>query len=217
MNSDMPGDSPAALQLINSVSERTGGESALGGELRDLPLSDVWNGKLFAMQWGATTRYNYETKQFLVYEQGRWRVDITGEVDRRVKQTVESIPNLIILGKNQDSLSKHRFKLLEDKQIETMKRRARSEWPIPCTSDQFDTDPMLLPLKNGTIDLNSGELRPPKPEDMLMKQCPVEYDADAAPEKWTKDGLEVWQAGDRVMINYSAAHGGVVSNRRRRR
>lgn len=198
----MPGDSKAALSLIQTVSER-GGEvgDALGGWWKDIPLSDVWNGKVFAAQWGATTRYNHETKEWIIFNGSRWRADKTGEIDRRAVATADSLPNLMIIGdgKNQSALSAQRYLLLQGKNLEEMKRRAKSE--MPCTSDQFDTDPMLLGVTNGTLDLNTGELRPHRAEDMLMKQAPVTFNPDAIPDEWLK-AVWLWMAGDPAMIAY---------------
>lgn len=203
----MPGDSPAATNLISLEDHKRGGRGGGGvpSELRELPLSDVWNGKLFAHQWGKTTRYNHETKQFLVYQEGRWRADITGEVDRRAKASIDSIssgfsiPEQLMLGKKEADLQKHYYQCLQGKQIEEMKKRARSE--LPCTSDQFDVDPMLFNVMNGTIDCRTGELRGPSEEDMLAKQSPVCLDRAAVPTEWLAS-MEFWFAGDKDMIAY---------------
>ncbi|MBK8169666.1 MAG: primase C-terminal domain-containing protein [Sandaracinaceae bacterium] len=45
--------------------------------------------------------------------------------------------------------------------------------------EDFDRQPSLLNVLNGTIDLISGELHPHERSDWLMKQAPVAYDADA--------------------------------------
>ncbi len=43
----------------------------------------------------------------------------------------------------------------------------------------FDSDPWLLNVENGTVDLRTATLRPHKPEDMLSKQIPLRYDRHA--------------------------------------
>lgn len=45
--------------------------------------------------------------------------------------------------------------------------------------EQFDADPWLLNVANGTIDLRTGELREHRREDLLTKLCPVPFDPDA--------------------------------------
>lgn len=43
----------------------------------------------------------------------------------------------------------------------------------------FDTDPWLLNLANGTLDLRTGQLRKPRREDLITKLAPGRYDPDA--------------------------------------
>jgi putative DNA primase/helicase len=42
----------------------------------------------------------------------------------------------------------------------------------------------LLNCVNGTIDLRTGTLRPHRQEDLITKQVPVAFDADAHSEEW---------------------------------
>lgn len=43
----------------------------------------------------------------------------------------------------------------------------------------FDRIPYLLGVKNGVIDLRTGELRERRREDNIFRMCPVVYDPDA--------------------------------------
>ena len=58
-------------------------------------------------------------------------------------------------------------------------------WPnIITTADQWDADPWALNVNTGTVDLHTGELRDHRPEDLLTKLAPVDFDPDATTEKW---------------------------------
>jgi len=206
MNDEMSTDSPAASNLVKLEDHRRGGRGGGGvpADLRELPLSDVWNGKWFAHLWGKTTRYNHETKEWLIFRGGRWCVDITGERDRRITASIEKMRDaspseVLIAGKTPTQLAEHYYKCLSSKSISAMEIRARAE--CHCTSDQFDTNPMLLNVANGTIDLATGELKPSAAEDMLMKQSPVNFDKDAQPTEW-RAAMDLWFAGDKTMIAY---------------
>jgi putative DNA primase/helicase len=61
---------------------------------------------------------------------------------------------------------------------------ATKEPLVSALSKQFDTDPMLLNVQNGTIDLRTGELRAHLREDMLAKVCPLDYDPSATCPRW---------------------------------
>ena len=58
-------------------------------------------------------------------------------------------------------------------------------WPGFLTlPDQWDADPWLLNIGNGTLDLRTGTLRPHSPDDLLTKLAPVSYDPQAAGGYW---------------------------------
>lgn len=211
----MPGDSSAASNLVSLEEARRRGRPPSGGsgdgggvplELRELPLSDVWNAKLFAHLWRETTRYNHETKQWVIYQEGRWQNDITGEKDRRLVETIERIRSRqgiaalsLIANKSEGDLNKHYLSCLDAKRISAAERLARSE--CFCTSDQFDTDRMLLNVENGVLDLRTGKFRPPTPDDMLMKRAPVSYDPEATAPQFQK-AIEYSMAGDEQMTAF---------------
>lgn len=50
---------------------------------------------------------------------------------------------------------------------------------VPKFGEVFDTHPLLLNVKNGTVDLKTGELHPHRRGDFLTKIVPIEYDPDA--------------------------------------
>jgi putative DNA primase/helicase len=40
---------------------------------------------------------------------------------------------------------------------------------VSVPAEKFDQHPFLLNVKNGTLDLRTGELRPPAPDDLLTQ------------------------------------------------
>jgi putative DNA primase/helicase len=67
--------------------------------------------------------------------------------------------------------------------------------------DDFDKDPWLLNLLNGTLDLRSGRLRPHKPQDLITKLAPVQYDPQAKAPTW-RAFLERIFAGNQSLIRF---------------
>lgn len=57
---------------------------------------------------------------------------------------------------------------------------------IHITSDRFDTDPNLLAVQNGVIDLRTGTFRMARATDYLLRQTNVSFDPDAYAERWFK-------------------------------
>jgi len=63
-------------------------------------------------------------------------------------------------------------------------KRLKAMWTLAkadlaVSPEELDTDPMLLNVENGTVDLRTGSLRPHLPEDLITKLAPVEFDVMA--------------------------------------
>lgn len=93
--------------------------------------------------------------------------------------------------------------------LRTMRRRNNCllaahtcEDPLAIHGRELDQKPWLLPCKNGVIDLKTGEIRPGRPEDFLMKACPTEYRGIDEPRKaWEKALMEIFEDDD-LMVSY---------------
>ena len=70
--------------------------------------------------------------------------------------------------------------------ISAMLKEAESSPKIRALSVDFDRDPWLLNVQNGTIDLRTGQLRVPRREDLITRVIPIDYDPDARSELWDR-------------------------------
>lgn len=61
---------------------------------------------------------------------------------------------------------------------------------VPMTS--FDTDPWLLNVKNGTIDLRTGALKPHDPADRITRVIPIDYSPTAQAPRFHQFLAEVF-------------------------
>ena len=68
---------------------------------------------------------------------------------------------------------------------------ARSEANIPVNVDALNQHPMLLPCRNGTIDLATGELLPHDRNYLFTHGLDIDYDAQAVCPKWETFMLEI--------------------------
>jgi putative DNA primase/helicase len=134
-------------------------------------------------------RYCHAWGAWLVYRDGRWAVDVTDQIGRFAKETVESIFGEAEAARDDEERRAIRKWALESesrKRLEAMVILARSEDGIPIEPDQLDRDPWLLNVANGTIDLRTGDLRPHRRCDFLSKMAPVEFDPNAACLLWER-------------------------------
>lgn len=72
-----------------------------------------------------------------------------------------------------------------------VEKLARKDPRLVMAATEFDADPYLLTVANGTIDLRTGKLRPHAQEDRITHRLSVSYDTDAACPTWTEtlDGV----------------------------
>lgn len=65
--------------------------------------------------------------------------------------------------------------------------------------DDFDKDPLLLNVANGTLDLRTGQLRPHDPGDRMTKRSSVVYDPSATCPRWLQFAHEI-AGGDEELV-----------------
>lgn len=80
-------------------------------------------------------------------------------------------------------------------------RLARSEPGVAVAHDQFDADPWLLNVENGTIDLKTGEKSPHDPLRYQTKLAPTEFHASAECPRWSQFIFEI-MGDDQQLANY---------------
>lgn len=72
---------------------------------------------------------------------------------------------------------------------------------VVCPVDELNSDPSLLNVANGTIDLETGKLRPHNPADRITQLANVAYDPDATCPQWERT-LSLVFDGDGDLIRY---------------
>ena len=72
---------------------------------------------------------------------------------------------------------------------------------IPIQPEELDQEPWLLNVTNGTLDLNTGELREHRREDLITKLAPVNYDPKATCPIW-EEFLDKIMDGNQNLIRY---------------
>ena len=149
--------------------------------------TDYGNAERLIDRHGHDLHYLYAWGKWLVWDDCRWALDTTGEVDRRAKDTVRSIyaeASRAPDDKLRGAIAKHASLSESRGKIEAMVAHARSEPGIPLIVEELDADPWVLNVANGTLDLRTGTLRKHRREDLLTKVVPVKYDEKAEAPAW---------------------------------
>lgn len=150
----------------------------------EFPMTDIGNAERLVHRHGDKIRYVPEWGKFVVWNGKRW-VEDTGEhirVKALAKDTVRAIyteasthddantrKKLADWAKSSESASK----------INSMVSVVKSEPGILIGQSDLDKDPWLLNCNNGTLDLRTGALREYRPEDLITKLAPVDFDPNA--------------------------------------
>lgn len=77
-----------------------------------------------------------------------------------------------------------------------------NEKPLITKPDVWDSDPWLLGVQNGVVDLRTGEMRPGRPADYMRRSCPVTWSSiEGKCPVWEKTLSEILGAYD-GLIDY---------------
>lgn len=149
--------------------------------------SDVGNSRRLAARVRNRARFCKRFGHWLVYHEGRWEADDAGRVVQEAKASAIDLYALVPRIRDDTqraAFAKHVTHSQKGLAINAAIALARSEPGIPVRPSDLDTDPWLLNVRNGTIDLRTGELRPHDPTDLITRQSPVAYDPDATAPTW---------------------------------
>ena len=172
--------------------------------IKQFKLSELGNAERLVARHGKDIRYCHEWNKWLIWTGTHWQIDLTGEVERRAKETIRAIYSEAAEIEDEEkraALAKHAAKSETNRAISAMVELAKSEPGIPVLSDQLDSDIWLLNCKNGTLDLRTGELRPHDRKDYITKIIPVEYNPYADFVEWAKF-LDRIMNGNRELISF---------------
>src|SRR5438876_696643 len=83
----------------------------------------------------------------------------------------------------------------------------RQSGEVTILPEEFDRDPWKLNVLNGTLDLQTGELRPHRRDDLLTKLAPVAFDPETECPWWEKFlGRVVPDEDDRTFLKQAIGY-----------
>ncbi|MFC1835038.1 phage/plasmid primase, P4 family [Thermodesulfobacteriota bacterium] len=199
------------LEHIEGYNDRACKEPLLRTELEGIaksaarypveyPFSDLGNAQRLVDAHGEDLRWCPKLNTWFKWDGSRW-----AQVDAEV---VHSLAKAVIKGiydrayaEEAKVKSNFALKSQDQRSIKRMVDSAKSEPGMLVEPDVFDQDPYALNVKNGTIDLKTGELRPHDRGDMITKVCPVDFDPEAKC-RWFKAFLRKIFGEDKRLIRF---------------
>lgn len=165
------------------------------------PMTDLGNAQRFQLLHGRDLLYDYTRGAWRKWDGARWTLGMNGEAGRRAQLVARAI-----YSEAQSEPDSERRKRLAQwailseshSRIEAMLKQARPRLPAP---ERFDTDPWLLNVRNGTLDLRTGTLHEHRHEDFISRIAPVDFDPPAKCSTWDEGVLRI-MGGDEAKVRY---------------
>lgn len=194
-------------------------------------LTDVGNCDRIIARFGQDLKYCAVWRKWLIWDGKRYQIDETDgapiyDMARKVARELYKDA----LKEENDSARKQISKFAIDSQksrnLDAAIKLVRLSPIVAISPKQIDSNPRLLNVSNGTLDLSSGSINPHRHGDMITKLIDFEYRADAINQcpRWKKFIVEImggdeakakfiWRAlgyslyGDRVERVFFFCHG----------
>jgi putative DNA primase/helicase len=168
-------------------------------------LSDLYHARRLIEFHGRHIRHCSKLGGFFVWNGQRWTPDEAGQVWRWTIQTAALAYNADFTDATNNErvrLNKWVVRAETCGRVEKTLKQLQSQPEIVATPDDFDCDPWLFNVNNGTIDLRTGQLRERRPEDLLTKVTPVNFDpACPPPDRWIRFLNEIF-GGNHNLIDF---------------
>lgn len=151
--------------------------------LNKLERTDAGNVEALAALYGNKFRYVHEMNKWFFWSGIHWTEDKTGEINRAVidvaKQRRKASRKAYLsenekFAKRSENLSR----------INAALKIAQTDKNFSTSIEQYDQNPFLVTVQNGTLDLKTGEFRNSNQHDYITKQLGTFYDANAKASRW---------------------------------
>lgn len=169
-----------------------------------IETTDSGNAEHFARELGHMVRYDHNKERWLVWQEHHFRPDPDGVVERMAREAMKKI--YLAAADIQDlqlqqKIAKHAISSRAAGKLTAMLSLAKSEKPIADAGEDWDKDPWLLGVPNGTIDLKTGQLRAGKAEDRVTMRAGVAFDPEAKCPRFERFLWEIY-AGQEELVDF---------------
>ncbi|WP_025227805.1 phage/plasmid primase, P4 family [Fimbriimonas ginsengisoli] len=170
------------------------------------PCTELGNAERLVDAHGADIRYCATTKKWMVWDGRRWLMDDHegAPVSRLAQGIVRSMyAEASTIADDADRKAFLRWVTISEgkRAIENMLALAKTQPGIAVSLDEFDTQPYLLNLANGTYDLETFVLRPHCRDDKLTRFVDIPFIEDAYCPLWL-DFLATIFENDETLMRY---------------
>jgi len=150
-------------------------------------LSETGNAIRFARKYGSIARYCSSWDKWILWNGSRWKMAEGGEEIELAKTIVV---DLYAEASEEPDRDQREHVVAWAKSTDRLRTLANTVTlahaipGIPVTPAVLDADPFLLNVRNGTINLKTGQIQLHEKTDMLTKCAEVYYDPVATAPRW---------------------------------
>lgn len=167
-------------------------------------FDDTGNAQRMIDLFGDTIRFCYTDRTWMYYADGKWFFDKTGYIRQLADSATEAqADERILFAHDEDLLKAFDRHLKKSRSFQGKTNMIReAEHHVPIMPQSLDRNHAVIGVKNGIVDLKTGQLYPHDREAFITKQCPVAYHPDAPfPQLWVQFLSDIFD-GDKYMIDY---------------
>ncbi len=148
--------------------------------------TDTGNGIRFAQRMREVVRFCVGESRWYLWDGQRWAPD---RLNRALHLTEEIVKDMYqdaaaLRDQDRESLEGWARTTQSLPRRRAMLEVAASQPGIAINPDDLDRDPWLLVLRNGTLDLRTGQMRESRPDDLCTRLAEVDYEPEAEAPRW---------------------------------
>jgi len=171
-----------------------------GGEIGGRTLSDTGNGRRFVDTFGEAVRYS-EGLGWFHWSGGYWKPDVEGlEMQELAKSLAPVIASEVVRydgdTDKQSEVIKWAQNSKSNARLKSAIDNANSDRRVRLAVDDWDSNPHMLGVLNGVVDLRTGELLKNRPDLYITRRAPVAYTPGLSNVRW-QQFLDFATGGDK--------------------
>jgi putative DNA primase/helicase len=177
---------PLSEAEVRRITQSVGRYSA-NVDPNTFPPTETGNAEFVVALYGEGLRYDHRRRRWLVWAEDWWVDDNNKEVTRLAINAARLRHHAAVNiedGDKRDQAAKWARRSESANVVANSLDLAAALKPIADAGDCWDSDPFLLGVQNGVVDLRTGEVRSGQPEDRITKVAAVEYDQRATCPLW---------------------------------
>jgi putative DNA primase/helicase len=171
-------------------------------------FTDTYGADRFIGRYGNDWRFDHDRQLWLTFREAdqRWRRGRPGEVDNLAIERAQDFLRAIQTAPFPNDRVRERARTWgrycqQLRGINSVLGVTQKRPPIAVTSKDWNTDPWLVRVPNGIIDLRAGKLLQASRDHLISLSLGVHYDSKATCPRWVRFLNEIFEADD-LLVAY---------------